>query len=44
MPHGIQCGTPYQWRCPECAKKDTLLYGKSEAFFTDFAYTSPSAA
>jgi hypothetical protein len=43
MPHGIQCGTPYKWRCPECARKDTLLYGKSEAFFTDFAYTSSAA-
>ena len=29
MPHGLRCGTPFEWRFPECARKDVLLHGKT---------------
>ena len=40
MPHGLPCGTPYSWRCPDCARKDTLLCDRPTSFYTDFAYTT----
>jgi hypothetical protein len=43
MPHGLQCGTPFAWRCPNCASKDIRLYTKAESFLGDFAYTTPAA-
>src|SRR5208282_3102802 len=43
MPHGLRCGTPFEWRCPECARKDVLLHGKTTSNLTDFAYTTPAA-
>src|SRR5580704_9336546 len=27
-PHGLRCLTPFEWHCPECARKDVLLHGK----------------
>jgi hypothetical protein len=29
-PHGLRCLTPFEWRCPECARKDVLLHGKDD--------------
>ena len=43
MPPGLRCGTPFEWRCPECARKDVLLHGKTTSILTDFAYTTPAA-
>jgi hypothetical protein len=43
MPHGLRCGTRFEWRCPECASKDVLLHGKTASILTDFAYTTPAA-
>ena len=43
MPHGLRCGIPFEWRCPECARKDVLLHGKTPSILTDFAYTTPAA-
>jgi hypothetical protein len=36
MPHGLRCGTPFEWRCPECARKDVLLHGKTTSILHRF--------
>lgn len=42
-PHGLSCGTPFEWRCPECAKKDKLLYGGTNPMFPEYVYTKKAA-
>ena len=39
FPHGLRCGTPYQWRCPECAKKAAILLGQKSPSLIPFVYT-----
>jgi len=40
---GVECGTPYRWRCPECAKKMAMLMGDKLPTTIRFVYTHPAA-
>jgi hypothetical protein len=43
FPHSLRCGTFYQWRCPECAKKTAILPGKKSPSVIPFFYTQAAA-
>ena len=43
FPYGFRCGTPYEWRCPERARKMALLTGEKSPVSIPFAY-KPQAA
>jgi hypothetical protein len=38
LPHGFRCGTPYEWLCPECAKKIAILMGEKPPVSISFVY------
>jgi hypothetical protein len=41
--HALQCGTPFEWRCPECAKRAAMLLGEKNLAVISFIYTQPAA-
>ena len=43
LPHSLQCRTPFESRCPECARKMVLLTGEKSTVPIPFAY-KPQAA
>jgi hypothetical protein len=42
LPHGFRCGTPDEWRCPECATKIAILTGEKPPVSTSFVYKASS--
>jgi len=41
--YGKKSGTPHEWRCPECAKKLSMLVGERLPAVIRFVYTQPAA-
>jgi hypothetical protein len=43
FPHSFRCGTPYDWRCPECATKTAMLLGEKSPMPIPFVYIRAAA-
>jgi hypothetical protein len=43
FPPGFRCGTPYNWRCPECAKTTAMLLREKLPMPIPFVYIRTAA-